>query len=282
MKYSKLNLSKPESLERAKTRDQGSIITLTTDFGTQDYFSGSMKGVLLSQAPDARIIDITHEISHHDIVSGAFVVKETYKNFPQKTIHLVVVDPGVGTDRRKLIVVKAGQFFVAPDNGVLTYLYEEEGSRSFEVRETDTLQFRRSPTFAGRDHFSPIAALLANGRLPEELGREITDVRCIRELYPERLGHDLAGKIVYFDHFGNAITNLSGAVLENEADFKVQLKRHLFMGIKENYAEGKKGSGNMIINSSGHLEIFVPYESAKKTLSLNLLDDLLIPHFFRN
>lgn len=282
MKYSKLNLSNPDSLESVKERDHGPIITLTTDFGTQDYFAGSMKGRLLSQAPDARIIDITHDIPRHDIVSGAFIVKETYQNFPQKTIHLIVVDPGVGTDRRKLIVVKEGQFFVAPDNGVLTYLYQEEGSRTFEVRDTGSIRFKKSPTFAGRDHFAPIAALLASGRLPEELGREIADYRYMRELFPESLGHDLAGKIVYFDHFGNAITNLSNTVLKNRDDFKVQLKGYSLLGIKENYAEGEKGKGNMIINSSGHLEIFVPKESAKETLALNLLDDLLIPHFFRN
>jgi hypothetical protein len=198
------------------------------------------------------------------------------------TVHLIVIDPGVGTARRKLIVVKAGQFFVAPDNGVLTYLYQEEGSRVFEAMDTATLTFNKSPTFAGRDHFAPMAALLANGRQPEELGREIKDYQCIRELFPERLEQDLAGKIVYFDHFGNAVTNLNNTVLENRKDFRLQLKGHTFLGIKENYSEGKKGCGNMIMNSSGQLEIFVPLGSAKASLGLNLLDDLVISHFYRN
>jgi len=282
MKYSKSNLSNQRSKESAITPDRRPVITLSTDFGTRDYFVGSIKGILISCVPGLHIIDITHDIPRHDIVSGAFIVKETYRNFPQNTIHLIVVDPGVGTRRRKLIVAKEGQFFVAPDNGVLSYLFQEEGSRVFEISDTVALQFKKSPTFAGRDHFAPMAALLANGRLPEELGREILDYQCMRELFPGRSGQDLKGKVVYFDHFGNAITNLGTEVLKNRLNFKVKLKEHTFFGMKENYHEGEKGSGNMIINSSGQLEIFVPMGSAKEALALTLLDDLLIPNFYRN
>ncbi|HIE65156.1 MAG: SAM-dependent chlorinase/fluorinase [Nitrospira sp.] len=282
MKYSKLHSSNHGSPENVKPRDKRPAITLTTDFGTQDYFVGSLKGVLLSQVPEARIIDITHDIPRHDIVSGAYIVKETYRNFPRNTIHLIVVDPGVGTRRRKLIVVKEGQFFIAPDNGVLTYLYQGEGSRVFEILDTAVFQFKKSPTFAGRDHFAPMAALLANGRQPEELGRKISDYKCIHELFPKRLGLGLTGKIIYFDHFGNAITNLGLEVLKNKKYFKLQLKGHIFSGIKENYSEGKNENGNMIINSSGQLEIFIPKGSAKESLALNLMDDLLIPYFYRN
>ncbi|MFQ5949402.1 MAG: S-adenosyl-l-methionine hydroxide adenosyltransferase family protein, partial [Nitrospiria bacterium] len=197
MRYSKSPLN---------SNDQ--IITLTTDFGIRDYFVGSLKGVLLQRVPNARLIDITHETPRHDIISAAFVVNEIYRTFPQGAIHLVVVDPGVGTERKKLIVSKEGHLFVAPDNGVLTYLFKEEGSRVYEVVDTRHLTFSNSPTFAGRDHFAPIVASLAVGILPEALGREISDYQCIKGLYPERKGSDLVGKIVYFDHFGNAITNL--------------------------------------------------------------------------
>ncbi|MFQ5579018.1 MAG: S-adenosyl-l-methionine hydroxide adenosyltransferase family protein [Nitrospiria bacterium] len=275
-------MSNQGSFQKAQKRNHRPLITLTTDFGLQDYFVGSLKGVILSQVPEAQIIDITHEIRRHDVVSAAFIVKETIKNFPQGTIHLIVIDPGVGTTRRNLIVVKEGQFFVAPDNGVLSYIYQEAGSLAFEVLDTEILRLKRSPTFAGRDHFAPIAALLAGGRPPEGLGREISDYLLMHELFPERSGQDLAGKIVYFDHFGNAITNLNDQVIQNRDDFKLELRGHILRGLKGNYSEGEREGGNLIMNSSGQLEIFVPFGNAKESLGLNLLDDLLIRHFYRN
>jgi len=278
MRYSKSPLNSNDHKEGVKGEFAAPIITLTTDFGSRDYFVGSMKGVLLRIVPNARLIDITHEIPRHDIVSAAFVINEIYRTFPQGTIHLVVVDPGVGTERKKLIVSKKGQLFVAPDNGVLTYLYREKETRIYEVVDTPYLTFSNSPTFAGRDHFAPIAASLAAGIHPEALGREISDYQRIEGLTPESMGSDLAGKIVYFDHFGNAITNLTESVLKKSVRFEVRIKGHSFQGLKRNYAEGDEEEGNLIINSSGHLEIFIPRKSAKEALKLNILDDLLVSH----
>jgi len=258
------------------------IITLTSDFGLNDHFVGALKGVLLRHLPEARLIDVTHLIPKHDVISGAFVIREISGYFPQGTVHLAVVDPGVGTARRKLVVEQAGQFFVAPDNGLLSYLLKEEGCHVYEVKESAFLQFKTSPTFAGRDHFAPIAASLGKGRSPEDLGQRILDVYCIEDLFCKKQGNRIAGKIVYFDHFGNAVTNLSRSTLrrklENDADlFCADLKKKRLHGLKNHYTAGKEAKVGLLINSSGFLEIFAFCDSAKKILNLSLMDDVFIP-----
>jgi S-adenosylmethionine hydrolase len=260
------------------------IITITTDFGLGDYFVGSVKGVLLGRAPGIRLVDITHNIPRHDILSAAFVINEAYRYFPAGSIHLVVVDPGVGTERRELIAFHEGHFFVAPDNGLLTYIFQNEEVAVFEIKETSFFNPTEAPTFAGRDHFAPIAALLAKGIPPDRLGAQIEDYKQIEGLLPQRVKTDLAGKIIYFDHFGNAITNLTGSLLKERYQKEVlsfSLCGELFQGLRKNYAEGQKGKGSLIINSSDRLEIFVPGESAKDLLKLNLLDTVYIKDFFR-
>ena len=254
------------------------MMTLTTDFGARDYFVGSVKGVLLRQAPGVQLIDITHEIPPQDLITGAFILKEISLYFPEGTVHLAVVDPGVGTDRRKIIAVEAGQFFVAPDNGLLTYLLQREGCRTYVVEEKPLLHFEKSPTFAGRDHFAPIAALLVRGTRPETLGAEIKDPVVIEGLFPKSEGKRILGKVVYLDRFGNAITNVTQAALNQfgSPQITLQVKGVRLIGLKENYAEGGKGSGNLIVNSSGHLEIFVPGGSARDLLGLRLLDEVMI------
>jgi S-adenosylmethionine hydrolase len=255
------------------------IITLTTDFGLSDYFVGSVKGVLLQRAPGARLIDITHEIPPQDLITAAFVLKEASLYFPKGTVHLAVVDPGVGTDRRKIIAAERGQFYVAPDNGLLTYILQREGYRIYAVGETPLLPFEKSPTFAGRDHFAPMAALLAMGTPPERFGSEIKDPVVIEGLLPKGGEGKIVGKIVYLDRFGNAITNVTEADLGasiGSAEMAVRIKGRRLVGLKRNYAEGEKGAGNLIVNSSGHLEIFVPGGSARDLLRLRLLDEAVI------
>ncbi len=255
------------------------IITLTTDFGLSDYFVGSVKGVLLQRAPGVRLIDITHEIPPQDLIAAAFVLKEASLYFPKGTVHLAVVDPGVGTDRRKIIAAEGGQFYVAPDNGILTYLLQREGCRVYHVGETSFLPLEKSPTFAGRDHFAPIAARLAMGTLPQAFGSEIKDPVLIEGLTPRSGEREIAGKIVYIDRFGNAITNVTEADLNRSIDasgFALRVKGVRLAGLKKNYAEGETGAGNLIVNSSGHLEIFVPGGSARDLLGLCLLDEAVI------
>lgn len=255
------------------------IITLTTDFGASDYFVGSVKGVLLRQAPGVRLVDITHDIPPQDLISAAFVLKEISSYFPPGTVHLSVVDPGVGTDRRKIIAAAEGQFFVAPDNGLLTYLFERNGCRVYSVDETPLLAFKKSPTFAGRDHFAPIATLLARGASPEAFGHEIRDAVRIEGLSPEVKGERIFGKVVYLDRFGNAITNVTDNLLHSSIGSQkiaLRFKGGSLAGLKKNYAEGEKRSGNLIVNSSRHLEIFVPGGSAKELLGFRLLDEVII------
>ena len=188
---------------------------------------------------------------------------------------MVVVDPGVGTQRREIIAVHEGHFFVAPDNGVLTYLLQNKKNTVYQIKESVFFTFRKSSTFAGRDHFAPIAALLAKGIRPGELGDPIHDWRSIEGLSPQRVDDSITGKIVYFDHFGNAITNLTGSLLKERSQgnpLSLSLSGKTFQGLKKAYAEGQQGEGNLILNSSDHLEIFVPGESARDRLNLKLLD----------
>ena len=152
------------------------VITLLTDFGTADYFVGAVKGAILSVDPQAAIVDITHEIPPQDIEAGAFTLLASYKTFPAGTIHMAVVDPGVGSTRRPIVVIANEQFFVGPDNGIFSYICDRESShRTFHI--TEEKYFRPSPssTFHGRDIFAPVAAALSKGVKPEELGSEIED-----------------------------------------------------------------------------------------------------------
>lgn len=259
---------------------QSPVITLTTDFGLRDYFVGSVKGVLLRHIPSAQLVDITHDIPRHDIMSGAFVINEAFRCFPSGTIHIVVVDPGVGTIRRKIVVETNGHFLVAPDNGILTYILQKERCQVYEVENTQHLGLEKSATFAGRDHFAPIAAVLAKGVLPEKMGVKINDSYQINSLNYEKIGERLIGKIVYFDHFGNAITNLTRGALADKLTHSECLTAKLndlaLTDIKNCYEEGLEEDGNLIINSSGYLEIFSLRKSAREILKLNLMDTIII------
>src|SRR5215207_9279919 len=167
------------------------VITLLTDFGTADYFVGAVKGAILSVNPAAVIADITHEIPPQDIAAGAFTLLAAYKTFPAGTIHLTVVDPGVGSARRPIIVSAGEQFFVGPDNGLFSYIYDREPShRAFHVTSDRYFRPEPSSTFHGRDIFAPIAAALSQGVATEEFGPEITDeVRLPSLEIPTRIIH---------------------------------------------------------------------------------------------
>jgi S-adenosyl-L-methionine hydrolase (adenosine-forming) len=246
------------------------IITLTTDFGLSDYFVGVLKGVLLQALPEVRIVDISHEIPRHDIISGAFVINEIFPYFPPGAVHLAVVDPGVGSTRRNIVVDYGGQHFVAPDNGLLSYVLGKAESRVYKINLRVGLKFKASPTFAGRDHFAPIAAMLASGRDPSELGEEIDDPCRLPGLSLGKRASGVIGKIVYFDHFGNGITNIKASDLSAASEVIVAGLR---LGkLKQNYDEGSGTEGNIIINSSERLEVFVRGDSAKGKLNLKLME----------
>ena len=177
-------------------------ITLLTDFGTADYFVGAMKGAILSINPQAVIVDITHEIPAQDVAAGAFTLLAAFDTFPEGTVHVAVVDPGVGSERRPIVVSAGNHLFVGPDNGIFTYIYERDSS--FEaVHITDEKYFRNpvSTTFHGRDIFAPVAAALSTGSDPAALGPQILD--------PIRLFKSMEPQIIHIDRFGNLITNIT-------------------------------------------------------------------------
>lgn len=193
------------------------MITILTDFGTADYFIPAVKGVIASLHPTARIIDLTHEIPAQDIVAAAFTLGACYQNFPAGTVHLVVVDPGVGSVRRAIVAVAGGQYFVGPDNGVFSMvLARETNCRVFQATEAAYFRPSISPTFHGRDVFAPLAAWLAKGVIPDGFGPEIHDYVRLDWARPQVVNGVLQGEIIHVDHFGNCLTNFTAAELRLE------------------------------------------------------------------
>ncbi len=241
-----------------------SLVTLTTDFGDVDYFVPSMKGVMLGINSQLRMVDLTHHIPVYGIEQAAFFLKSCYQYFPDGTVHVVVVDPGVGSSRRALLATTSRHFFLAPDNGVLSYVLQEE--TSVEVRSIENKQYRLDSdgaTFDGRDLFAPSAAWLTKGQVPGSYGRLIRDYVMLDPRPPRMHQQILQGRIVYIDHFGNGITNITTGDMET---FHTVTKKECsgikvgsvhIQGIKTHYGEGATGIPEALINSNGHLEIFI-------------------------
>jgi len=249
------------------------LITLLTDFGTADYFVSAMKGVILSLNPSSRIVDITHDIPAHDIEAAAFTLLAAHSSFPAKTIHVAVVDPGVGSARKAVLVEAAGQFFVGPDNGIFSYVCERAGSaRFFELRNSAYFRPAVSKTFHGRDIFAPVAAAIASGIMPKKLGRKIQDPVRLAPLLPvEAKNGKLKARIIHIDRFGNCITNITaqdltakmiadGAYLTVNGT-KIRSFRSFF---SEEGARGKDLFG--IWGSAGFLELAATNRAAAKIL----------------
>ena len=242
------------------------VITLLTDFGTADYFVGAVKGAILSVNPLAVIADITHEIPPQDVAAGAFTLLAAYKTFPPGTVHVAVVDPGVGSARRPIIVSANEQFFVGPDNGIFTYIYDREPShRTFHV--TSDRYFRPSPssTFHGRDIFAPVAAALSKGVALEDFGAEIND-----EVRLPSLEDPL--RIIHIDRFGNCVTNITRDLLRGEMD--LDINGRTLSEFRSFYGEGSATEPFAIWGSAGFLEISVNGGSAAKMLGVKRGDEV--------
>jgi S-adenosylmethionine hydrolase len=245
------------------------IVTLTTDFGESDHFVGVMKGVVLSLAPRTTLVDISHHITPYAVTEGAFVISESYRYFPKGTIHVVVVDPGVGTSRRPILVQAAGQYFIGPDNGVLAMVYLNEQSRVRELTNKKYFLKNISQTFHGRDIFAPIAGHLAKGVKPALLGKAIDNYLLPTNLNPVRIGkRHWAGVVVKVDRFGNLITNLRPDTVPEilARPFTLVAGVTPVEKLVATYADGAYGQPVLVVGSSGYLEIVVNQGNAAKVL----------------
>jgi S-adenosylmethionine hydrolase len=249
------------------------VITLLTDFGAIDYFVSSMKGVTLSLNPNARIVDITHEIPSQDVESGAFTLLATYGSFPAGTIHVAVVDPGVGSSRRAIMVQAGGQFFVGPDNGIFSYICDRQPDhRVFHLTKEEYFRNPVSATFHGRDIFAPVAAALSLGVNTKELGREIKNPVRLQPLAPGKFENGkLKARIIHVDRFGNCITNVTqdGLLAEmTEAGAQFMVNGTTIRSFKQFFAEetGNKDKLFAIWGSAGFLEIAAMNRSAAQIL----------------
>lgn len=249
------------------------LITLLTDFGSKDYFVASMKGVILTIHPAARIIDISHDIGPYQIAEAAYCLQACYRTFPEGTVHVVVVDPGVGSHRRPILVKTARNYFVAPDNGVLTPILNVE--EDVEIREIENQRYQlQSPgaTFHGRDVFAPAAAWLAKGTAAASFGRLVPDPVRINWPQPRMTARTIIGEIVYIDHFGNLISNISQAQIEAGKIGRPEIRvgEHLIRNLLANYSEGKADALHALINSNGMLELFLKERSACECLKIGV------------
>jgi len=256
------------------------FITLTTDFGVADGFVGTMKGVIYTINPDVIIIDISNEIGAHDISEAAFLFGAAYRYFPRGTVHVIVVDPSVGSRRRAIAVETEKYYFVAPDNGVLTYaIIREKVIKSVELTNPSFFLDEVSDTFHGRDIFAPVAANLSLGTAIESLGVEIDDL--IKTSFPEpEVGQDwIRGHIIHIDRFGNLITDISRKCFNtviSSSDFIIKIAGIELYRICRSYADVSVGEPLAIFNSFGNLEIAVNHDNAAKVLEVKKGDDIKI------
>ncbi len=247
-------------------------ITLTTDFGLVDHFVGVMKGVILGIAPKVQIVDITHEVQPFEINEGAFIVAEAYKYFPKKTVHVIVVDPGVGSERRPILAEMAGQYFIAPDNGVLSMIYSREQKK--KVRHISNDKYFLHPvsrTFHGRDVFSPVAAHLAAGVPAARFGKLIDDYVKLSIGKPTRTGKRVwTGLVLKVDRFGNLITNLRLDEFPEIKTRRFELNAGLqqISHLAETFSECPPGELFVVSGSSGYLEVAANQGSAAKLLGV--------------
>jgi S-adenosylmethionine hydrolase len=218
-----------------------SIVTLITDFGIRDPYVAMVKGAMLKRNPSINFVDIANEINIGDIVCAAFILNESYRYFPIGSVHLVVVDPTVGSERRAIFSFKDGHFFVGPDNGVLSPVLSEV----FEIKKGIG---KRSNTFDGRDLFAEVAARLSCGEAKEVLGNRITDAVKIKIPSPKTENNETIGEIIYIDKFGNLISNIKESQI-SRGDVEIEIKGTKIRNLSKKYSEGSEGSPIALISS---------------------------------
>ncbi len=257
------------------------IITLTTDFGLRDDYVGTVKGVILSHCRDAVIVDLTHAIEAQNITDAAMSIAHSYRFFPPGTVHVVVVDPRVGSSREILALRACGHLFIAPDNGVLTPFFEQDRFQdAFILKNEKFFAESVSNTFHGRDIMAPVAAMLACGLDIAQIGPRIAKSNCCRLRLPKAaVGIDkLTGEIIHADHFGNLRTSITKKDIASFPGHGLQIKvaGHLIDGISAAYSDGTPGDTIALFDSRGHLEIAVNGGSAALTLGCRTGDEVVV------
>ncbi|HEY6804661.1 MAG TPA: SAM-dependent chlorinase/fluorinase [Pyrinomonadaceae bacterium] len=256
------------------------IITLLTDFGASDYYTGAIKGVILSANPSANIVDITHEIPPQDIETAAFVLLSCYRDFPPGTIHVAVVDPGVGSARRPILISAGSWFFIGPDNGLFSYVLDREDEfAAFHLTESRYFRQPLSTTFHGRDIFTPVAAELSKGTRPDSFGPRIHDPVRLPSLRPVIAKNgNFKARIIHIDTFGNCVTNLERTLLNGAEVEQISVKQQKIRTVAESYTEKKSGLLG-IWGSAGFLELSVRNGSAAKVLKARRGDVVKVSTF---
>ena len=264
-------------MKRKQDPKKANLIALLTDFSWHNWYLGVMKGVIKGINPDVRVIDLCHDVSSQDVREGSFILVNSYAYFPSGTIFLCVVDPGVGTNRKVLVVETEDHFFVAPDNGILSAVFEKaKVERVCHVTPGKYTLPVKGATFHGRDIFAPIAAHLSLGVPPLELGEELSSVLTVPAIKPfVKDTGEVSGRAVYVDTFGNIITNIEEEYIEavfpggvSWDRVSVRLAGRTIRGIGRYYAQGEEGMLIALINSWGFLEIAVNKGSAWRELGL--------------
>ncbi|MBD3334455.1 MAG: hypothetical protein GF355_02975 [Candidatus Eisenbacteria bacterium] len=260
--------------------DPCGIITLLTDFRTCDEYVGSMKGVILNIFPAARIVDISHEVPAQDIMGASFILENSYRYFPPGSIHCVVVDPGVGTERKPISVRTADYLFVGPDNGVFSRIFSLE--RDCEVREISNPDFKLeeiSDTFHGRDIFATSSAHLAREGRFEDIGPVVASYVEVHPAQPTAWANTIKGEVIHIDSYGNIITNISRRLFdENVRDrpFVIELNGRQVKRISRNYQAEEEGRFLALFGSSGMLEVSVRGGSAQRRIGAGKGDNVLV------
>ena len=271
------------------------VLAFTTDFGSSDAYVAAMKGVALGIAPDLTLVDVTHEVPRHDIAHGAFVLGSVYRYFPADTVHVAVVDPGVGTSRKAVALVTPAGSFCAPDNGLLSFVLNDhftkdqvhfesatfgipvttpvpEGCEAYEISNSAYMLEPVSDTFHGRDIFTPAAAHLASGLLPEHLGKPLDELTILNLFTLERSDDAVAGRVIHIDRFGNAVTNIPASQLP-QGDVVVEIADTKIHGLRATFADA---DGLLaLIGSHGYLEIAENLGSAAQSLDVGVGDGVV-------
>ncbi|MGH7520329.1 MAG: SAM hydrolase/SAM-dependent halogenase family protein [Gemmatimonadales bacterium] len=238
------------------------IITLLTDFGTVDSYVAEVKAVLLSRAPDVTTVDISHQVSPGDIRAGQYLLSRAWQHFPAGTIHLAVVDPGVGTERRAIVAESGGHRFVAPDNGLLSFLRQEARYVSLPIAS------RAAATFHGRDVFAPAAASIANGASLESLGTIITDPYHAPLPTPQTDGLTVVGEVIYVDRFGTLVSNIAGHAVQ--AGVRIRVEGTDVGSLSRTFRDVARGALVAFVGSGGTVEIAVRDGSAARLLGVGV------------